>query len=300
VVANTGFGDVRLYDAQGGHVATLTLPPGAAQPMYVVPLPGDSVLTALADGTISVLPFGGGPGRTARPPSAEGAAPPRPVGVFRNGAVLIRADLPFDTVQPGLRRHPARFLAYTGTEPATLGDFGMKPEIVGEGVLVFAPEAQVAAADSTLWYGDAERFEVREVAPGGRTLRIVRLDLTPGPVTGADTLAFRHGAVEQLERTVGEDSALAVVDSYRYPATFPAYDQIVVDTPGNVWVRWYQWFDLGADTKWSILDPDGRYLGDVSTPPLLEVHQIGEDFVLGRMATSRGVEAVYIYELIKP
>jgi hypothetical protein len=306
VVANGGLGDVRVYDPQGGHVATLALPVEAAgsptRPTHVAALAGDSLLVVLADGTISVYAPDGVLARTARAAPPEGTRALHPVGVFGNGWVLMSGALPFDTVSPGFRRHPERFAAFdhAGTRVGEWVDFAMKVELVGEGVLVFAPDAHIAPADSTVWYGDAERFEVREVALGGRTLRLARLDRPPDRVTGPDTLAFRHGATQQLESSVGADSARAVVSSYRYGETFPAYDRIVVDALGNVWVRWYGWFELGAEKKWSVFSGDGRYQGDVFTPPLLEIHEIGADFVLGRMATSRGVEAVYVYELIKP
>ena len=75
---------------------------------------------------------------------------------------------------------------------------------------------------------------------------------------------------------------------------------MIVDDLGNVWVRNYQWFDLGSGKSWTVFDPDGRYLGNISTPSILEIHQIGPDFVLGRMSDGRGHEAVYIYDLLKP
>lgn len=308
LVANTGLGELKIYDAQGTYVRTVTLPEslssdGPVQPMYVVPLPGDSVLVALANGGLAVMSPIGLLARTVPPPPArDGVMEQIPAGVFGDGTLLMRGALPFDTVQPGLRRHPWRFFRYAGNRnpELTMGDFGLKPEIVGEGVLVFAPEAQYATGDSTLWYGDAERFEIREVAPGGRTLRIIRLDKEPEPVTTADTLTFKHGAINQLEGMGTPDSALAVVNEYRYPTTFPTYDRLVVDELGDLWVRHYGWFDLGADKTWSVFGPDGQYLGDVNTPELLEIHHIGPDYVLGHMAASRGKEAVYIWPLVKP
>lgn len=82
--------------------------------------------------------------------------------------------------------------------------------------------------------------------------------------------------------------------------TFPAYDRILVDDVGNLWVRNYQWFDMGSGYAWSVFDPVGRFLGEVRIPSLLEIYQIGPDFVLGRMATITGREAVYEYGLLKP
>ena len=74
----------------------------------------------------------------------------------------------------------------------------------------------------------------------------------------------------------------------------------IVDDVGDIWVRNYQWFDLGSGKGWTVFDPEGRYLGEVTTPSILEIHQIGNDFVLGRMADRSGREAVYIFPLVKP
>jgi hypothetical protein len=308
LVANTGLGDVRVYDVNGTPMNTYPLPAslseGPVQPMIVSTLPGDSILVALADGGLAIIRPDGFIGRRVPPVPAQdgGVMKLTPVGIFGDGALLMRGDLPYDTVQPGIRRHPIRLYRYdkSGGRPTPLGDFGAKAEMVGEGVLVWAPEGQFATADSTVWYGDSERFEVREVAPSGRTLRIFRLDLAPAEVTAADTAIFRRGALTQLQGNSTEDSARAVVEEYRYPATFPTFDRVVADALGNVWVRHFGWFDLGADKTWSIFASDGRYLGDLSTPAILEIHQIGPDWLLGRMATARGREAVYVWDIIKP
>ena len=308
LIANTGLGDVRLFDAGGAPVNTWMLPAnlsvGLVQPMIVSPLAGDSILVALADGGLAVLrPDGFVARRVAPIPAQEGGVMKlRPVGLFGNGTLLMRGDLPYDTAQPGIRRHPIRLYRYDehGGRPVPIGDFDAKAEMVGPGVLVFAPEGQVAPSDSTLWYGEAERFEVREVSQSGKTLRIFRLDLEPTEVSPADTMTFRYGALNQLQANSNADSARTVVDQYRYPATFPAFDRVVADELGNVWVRHFGWFDLGADKRWTIFAPDGRYLGDMLTPARLEIHQIGPDWLLGHMASAPGREAVYLWNLIKP
>ena len=75
---------------------------------------------------------------------------------------------------------------------------------------------------------------------------------------------------------------------------------LAADDIGDLWVRNYQWFEVGSGKNWTVFDPEGRYLGEVTTPSILEIHQIGADFVLGRMADGRGREAVYIFVLEKP
>jgi hypothetical protein len=125
------------------------------------------------------------------------------------------------------------------------------------------------------------------------------MDRPPSPVTVADTLAYRRAAVRTLSDTIEESTAERLVQSYRFPETFPAYSEMRVDRVGNVWLRGYHWYDLGAPITWSVFDPEGRYLGDLPIPSLMEIHDIGDRYVLGRMAANRA-EAVYLYEIQKP
>lgn len=184
----------------------------------------------------------------------------------------------------------------------SFGDFPDAAEIVGEGTYVWGPVGVATAADSTVWYSSTEGFEIREIARGGRTLRIFRLDQPPPPVTAADLSAFRVAAVRQLARDRGitDDEAEVIADAYVHAEAFHTFSQLVVDELGNVWAQIYRWFDMGGDRLWMVFDRDGRYLGEVVTPYALTVHEIGADYLLGHMSDGRGAEAVYIYGLEKP
>jgi hypothetical protein len=131
-------------------------------------------------------------------------------------------------------------------------------------------------------------------------LRIVRLDRAGPPVLQADRAAYRAAVARQVEGTPRAERMEETLDSSVFADTFPVFDQVIVDDLGDIWVRGYQWFDLGSGKSWMVFDPEGRFLGEVMTPSILEIHQIGADFVLGRMADRNGREAVYIFRLEKP
>jgi hypothetical protein len=128
----------------------------------------------------------------------------------------------------------------------------------------------------------------------------VRLNRLAGEVTSVDKNVYQHSVIGELEDSLDEAAARAVVEEYRYPERFPSYAGLVVDDGGNLWVKAYQWFALGQDQRWTVFDRDGRFLGDLAMPNLMEVHHIGDDFIVGRMADRRGREAIYYYPLIKP
>ena len=198
----------------------------------------------------------------------------------------MKVYLPGDTTAGDVERTRVRLLTI-GTDASPLGSLGDFEDLTvlrGEGLYVFGPEGVEATADSTLWYGPGDRFELREVALDGSTRRIVRLNRAAGDVTQVDRTAYEHSAVGQLQDSLDEAAAQAVVANFRYAERFPSYAQIAVDDGGNLWVKAYQWFGMGQPQKWTVFDRDGRFLGDLTMPTLMEVHHIGEDFVLGRMA----------------
>ena len=306
-VANTGFGDLRLFDKGGYYVGTLTLGDDAAEkapPLRVYePTPGDLLVV---QGDQSLALFHGNDSRPARARLATpegGLEKLEPLGMFGDGSLLFKARHPWDETKTGVGRRRARLLRY-GPDGKLLGAVGDVDDnavlFANRGAYIFGATAFAAPGDSTIWYGDGEHGEVREIARDGRLLRIVRIDRPPRAVTPADRTAYKSAATRQVRGTTREATMPTTLDSSVFADTFPTFDQIVVDALGDVWLRNYQWFDLGSGKSWSVFDPTGRYLGDVVTPSILEIHQIGADFLLGRMADTAGREAVFLYRLNKP
>jgi hypothetical protein len=263
------------------------------------------VLAVGFDGSISVFDPDGRLARRASVtlPAEAVAGSFRYVGRFTDGSLLYRIDLPDDPDATGTGRRKIRLLRYgpDGRLIAPYGDFEEQALLFADrGAWVFGPTAVHALADSTIWYGTAERFDLREITSDGRTRRIFRLDKPPAPVMSTDRVAYVSAAGRQVEGTGLAGRMDTTLQASVFADSFPAYDRILVDDEGNVWARNYQWFDIGSGYAWSVFDPDGRYLGVVRVPSLLEIFQIGSDFVLGHMADNRGREAVYVYALDKP
>ncbi len=308
VVANRGMGDVRIFDAGGYHLATLrfqrdpTLEVG--RPRRVYPQAADTLLVYEVGGGLAVYAPDNELLRRflIALPDEPFWGEPEPAGAFADGSFLVIGRFEVDSTSRGMQRSTMRLMRFAadGRMLSTFGDWDDATEIVGDEVYVFGPTGVVAVGDSTVWYSGTETYELREIAEGGRVVRIVRLDRPPPPVMGADLSAFRVGAVRQLRRQMSDAEAEATVDAYTYAETFPTFDDMIVDELGNVWVRRYRWFDMGADYQWTVFGPDGRYLGEVVVPYPLTVHEIGADYVLGHMSDGRGGEAVYIYTLEKP
>ncbi len=86
---------------------------------------------------------------------------------------------------------------------------------------------------------------------------------------------------------------------WTYPTFKPALDDLQVDSEGNVWASSYR-VDPARPAEWSVFDPSGRWLGQVETPPGLEIAEIGSDYIVGVWMDDLGVEFVRLYSLHKP
>jgi hypothetical protein len=306
-VANTGLGDVRVFDARGGHVRTTKLWDGESadrpRPLRVHELGGDSLLVLVADGSIHIIDGDGRVARTSKLASGgTGLDAATPIAGFRDGTLLARAQHAIDSSSTGVQRSRVRMLRYAqnGALLGSFGDFDDQTLLLGgKGGYVFGRSGYEAVADSTFWYGSADRFELREIGADGRTLRMFRLDRPEEPVTRADKFAYRQAALGPVRGTEREEETRIMLDSSAYAETFPAHAEFIVDALGNLWVRRYRWYEIGGNRQWTVIDRDGRYLGEVTTPSVLEIHHIGEDYLVGRMANGRS-EAVYIWGLEKP
>jgi hypothetical protein len=86
------------------------------------------------------------------------------------------------------------------------------------------------------------------------------------------------------ERTAtGPDSlwrALLEAAGNPMPEQYPAYDELIVDREGHLWVHRFA-VPGTNENRWGVFAPNGEFLGHVTLPADLEVHEIGRDYVLG-------------------
>ena len=102
---------------------------------------------------------------------------------------------------------------------------------------------------------------------------------------------------------------------YDYPSHYPRLGRVLVDRTGAVWVMAYpavqdpvySWrfsavrgFEVEeGGARWRVLDPTGRPLATVRTPPGVFPLEIGADYVLGLTKDAYDVEAVVLHRLVR-
>jgi 6-bladed beta-propeller len=309
-VVNTGTSEIRIYDGTGLFQSVIggrgAGPGEFRNPWSVQEIPGDSILVVDLGREISIFDSNGvfhrrfSPVRPDGQPGGEGF---EPVGQFGDGSLLFRSHYREDPARTGLGRSRIRMerTMLDGRAGGSFGDFDDQAVLFGgPGPYLFGAWAKEAAGDSTMWYGPGDRFEIREVAFDGRTLRLVRLAKPPSAVTQADVDQIKASALEQARGTRNEAFMNRYFAAAQFPERFPAHFEMEMDAEGDLWVQDYRSFTRRVDRSWAVFDRDGRFLGEVVVPAGVTVHEIGDDYVLGVWTDELDVEYVVMYDLIKP
>jgi hypothetical protein len=155
-------------------------------------------------------------------------------------------------------------------------------------VLMLSPFQQqnlAAAGPNGLILEGHPRFELRQFEPDGRLTAIYRVEAPPRytPDEALELYVERHGT--------NAASAKEAYGLMGLPEVVPAFQALLVDRLGWTWAELFR-ADEGEPSAWLVLDERGRARGVVELPKELEVHEIGEDYILGRWIDELGVEYV--------
>jgi hypothetical protein len=314
VVANAGNQQVRWYDAGGRLVASAGRQgggPGEFQALTTLRrLPGDSVLAY--DMSAFRLSWFDPAGRFVRsvPLQPVGQVPPRFVDRFADGSLLLSSSVRTlgSSPQSGTRRDTLLFLR-AGADGAILDSLPATP--AGEASFHFTTEGgqitsmnilslpfmrnvHTATSGGRYWQGTTDAYEIVLRRADGTPERIVRRALEPVPVRGAYLDSLRR--VQAAEN--GPEAAKAV-DQVELPEHLPAFERLLVDDGGNLWVQHTSWPGASVQAEWDVFDGEGKMLGTVRMPAGFRATHVGADFVLGVGTDEDGVEYVRMYRLIK-
>ena len=314
-IANGGSQEVRVYDATGTLVASHggrgSGPGEFERPRLVGRFGGDSLI--VYDGGLrraSVLHADDGFVRSfPLPEEAGGFAVGR--GVFADGTQVFGGGLSFssrDGFPEGVFQHDSRYGA-VGREGRLSADYGGWPasEMFGRTredgftarVLPFGSGTVLAVGPDRLWMGNSERFEIRGLAPDGRLTHVVRLDRLLRAVTDADIDQYKVDELEDADTPDERRAFEMLMLEMPVPEVFPAFGVMAVDALGHLWVQDYAGPRVRRP-KWTVFDPDGRLVGNVQTPDRVQILEIGDDYVLGRLSDELDVEYVQLWSLTRP
>lgn len=309
-VADGGSQQVRFFDAAGRHLGTrggtgggpgeftglagLGPGPNGGVWAYDFPLRRVTRLTLLGDlEGVDPLP--------PEPPTLNA------VGMLPDGSLVLRqlwgARAVAGAEAAGLRRDPVAYVRFTGGSSADTLAWVPGREVYiqdegGRGVMTtpLLPHNSVGAVrGDRLVVGSQDRFELDEYGADGRLLRRIRVppgDLEVGPGDIDDYIDRYLRGVEPERRP----AIRTMLEGLPPPGRRPAHGGLLVDRLGYLWVA--EWTVLAeAPRQWTVLDPSGRWLGEVAMPGGFTPLDVGQDRVVGVMRDALDVEYVVAYPL---
>jgi hypothetical protein len=174
-----------------------------------------------------------------------------------------------------------------------------------------------AVGRDRFYYGSTDVPEVSVYDRRTGLSAIVRWSAQSHPITSDDRRLYAARRDWLLEAFPPAAPVIAPLDEYDgVPDMMPVFRSMLVDDAGNLWLRAYPRFVAGRPDlfdrdvpmrytppaseepeSWTILDPDGRWLGQVPTPANLVVRSIWRDMVIGVWKDDLDVEHVRAYRL---
>ncbi|MDT8369737.1 MAG: hypothetical protein RQ745_11055 [Longimicrobiales bacterium] len=323
VIGDGGSRQLRYYDTDGRHIVDAGGQGGGPGEFgilsRIVRMPGDSVGGWESNAKrLSIFDADGNFGRSVTFDVAGQFFAPLH-GVFADGSVVISPGqdmLALRTLEPGEYRRTKVYLRFAGdgtfldtltTAPGPEAVFYREGTSSGNRDVFFGRDHHIAFAGEHFYEGDSGAFVLTASAPDGAPLRLIRRAFEPRAVTPDElesevrrTTESRARSLSSLAEQTGRDlSGFSQPDDVTHRETYPAFDGLLVDTEGNLWVEAYP--VPGTETReWSVFDPDGRWLGEIRTPEGVEIYQIGSDYLLGRWLDDFEVHYVRVYRLTKP
>ncbi|HEX2209770.1 MAG TPA: 6-bladed beta-propeller [Longimicrobium sp.] len=309
--------EIRAFDAQGKYLRTVGRKgggPGEFTGLFGMHLlPGDTV--AAYDYQSNRLSFFSPSGALARSVTLRemnGKLPPRPIGIFSDGRILVTPlyDPNFkDSSKPVRDTAVLAVFSAAGTQAASLGSVPGDETVTITGgtgnnrmmlrsTPPFGLSTSFGVHGTRLLIGDPVRYELVERRPDGTVARLIRRSGEREPVTQADRDAYLERQGEGMNdarfRPLHEQLEKQTV----FPERKPFFTGLVMDAAGNAWVR--RPSAPETEAPWDVFDPEGRLLGTVTTPAGFRVTQIGEDFIVGTWEDEMDVPHVRIHRLEKP
>jgi len=313
VVADGGAGTVRMFTPEGTLLWSAGRPgdgPGEYRLIERLGVgPGDSIwVFDFGLRRFTILTFDGETARTVPlggELSAVGA-----VGRLPDGRFIVRefwsGAAGGGALRPGLRRDPAAIAlldsdgALADTIVLVRGREVFIRSENGRAVMsapLFARTASAAIREGTVIAGDQERFELQVYDASGTLERSIRIRGRDLSIAAADV--DRLIEEETARRPAPERAGFRRdLESMDVPPTRPAFGDILIDDDGNFWAAEYVRWPRFART-WTVLDPDGRWLGAVAMPDGFRPLHVGGDWVLGVWRDELDVERVRLYRLVR-
>jgi hypothetical protein len=334
IVADGQMGEIRIFDASGGHLQTIGGPgegPGEFRALAGAWPAADGAIVAVDQRLDRITRFGRdgellatatfrGPGERPMIRPVRLAGPGRflsrveslnlpPLdGAFNLEDALESISDPSGSRSEYLVRHDLEG-ALIDTVAAVPGQ-ATQTTAQGSGTnlsiqimrMPFSPApAATASADGRMAVTTGRSFEYSAYDPAGTLERIVRLVEEPLVHTDAHLEAWVRGSTGGRE-SMDDAQVEAALRRYRempLPERLPAWSSLLIADGGEIWAR--RFAIRGAETvPRDVFGTDGSHLGQLVAPASLRIQHVGDGRLTVISTDDLGVERVEVYELQVP
>jgi hypothetical protein len=303
-VANAGSGEIRLFDARGRHLATVGRKgrgPGEFETVSSIEaLPGDSLL--VYDRYAGRLSWFDKDGKYVRsfPVGVGMGGSVDYVGRLADGSFLLTLSAPFrGPPSEGLARDTITLLrrpwsgradslaSFPGEEQAVM----VRERTINRVSYPFMRRTLLAVDGDGFWVGPSDDYTLERRRPDGSVELILHRRHTAAPVKGPYLDSLRA-----MQRRAYGPEAERALDGIPAGETLPAYQRLLQDAEGYLWVESFGWPGENV-SAWDVFDEAGKLLGTVRLPPRFRLTQVGKNFVVGVRQDEVDVEHVQVMTL---
>ncbi|MDE2806030.1 MAG: hypothetical protein OXN18_12885 [Gemmatimonadota bacterium] len=212
----------------------------------------------------------------------------------------------FDIEEEWLAGHMTLFDTETGALDTVASYDHVRGETRGAANPIIQPVGEVTAAAGRFVYTRSDRPEITWRLPDGTVDQIVRW--RPGPNLLTEELLE---PVEAYNRQIGwmnygvSEARLEEIiqgDMARYRAMIgqpiPLFGTPFADADGNVWLPSYRPAYPEEGSPYTVISPDGEWLGQVEAPPRFRILDVTGGLVLGVLRDEMDVQNVVVYEVV--
>ena len=188
-----------------------------------------------------------------------------------------------------------------GTTPVPLGTFPDRSWFffrwqgsLSNDTLPLGPTGLTAVTRGSWFYTDGIGYEIQRFDRHGQLTASIRVEATP-PGSGSRVAEFKRRRMEDAPSGSEALWRTWLDREIPFPPQLPAFDRLLVDQSGRVWVRQTPRM-VSEDTYWLVFDPAGRLVAEVPLPPRFDPLHISADAIVGRWRDDLDVHFVRIYE----
>lgn len=165
----------------------------------------------------------------------------------------------------------------------------------------------VGGHPASVYISSGDRNEIQQFSLDGVLVRIIRRTTSPVPVTEQARRARAQNGIRFLSVFPEGEWRLPLIEATPKSETYPPVHGLLVDLEGHLWVREWSESETGLPDRWSVFNPEGRWLGFLDEPPptglpdLSHCHLcwIGTDSYVTVRIDEWGAERVEVYRILR-